>query len=842
MAQWYARAVCQLCLALTSLLASTTGCSDEAPPASVLEIAPIGYHEVEVGKAWTHTIKTNGDPSTLEWHLERGPKGLGLLFDVQGVRLVWTPTAFDLGANKPGEARFAGVVHDVELRARSSDGAVGQSQGQLRAIPTPLANGIDAPSHVLLNLDVRGAGRWPVRTDTTALLAAPVELGAHPSPGFELLTSSPGHYSLRFQPSEAQIRDSPLHHIDLVAKTGSGITVGHRLTVELVGRRRATRCQGNPPTVQGQLPSQVTNVDAPQPEANLAFSVLVSDQESSAGHCIVRTWHGAPAPSGTPAATSIHHGQLDVTPVTIPMPSAGTLTGVQVLCSDLDDPLLGHCHSTGSWPTRGIAWLGSGPTCVDDQNPLPNAPPLQAGDTNDLRHCPGTVDARSVLQRAGQSLVLLVDSPAGWPDTVVRVLHGGVLLCQRAGAHNRCWLAATSEDRTVTVEIEAKAASSSHLEVRAMDDDCLPSKGSKSEQPLLVTTNTELTLCPGQRVSIKSNADSKGLIVLDWVVHTGRVQVDEQTGSTLPWVHRDRGGGLSIRRWIKAHSSRLFEAENIGKGRLDMTVTPAPAMAADKLKSIALADTLPWLSSPFLAVHQATTLHLAPAQTRSLAIAHNGEHPLGLQIDIGSFVSTPSLSVIPAEELSEITSPWPTTGAAGVLSVNKVQAKVTAPDGKLGTPGLKITSSEATSTRLLITPILAAPVGCGADRYDQIDKTSKSSVTLLATARGPATVIGNLSACPSDSDHFEIAVQQDERLEVAMLSNSDHATLRVMAPGGQLCSSTVEHATSTITGPRNAHLAATRRHLTCWIEKTGTAKVVVEAKATQRYDLVTRRR
>lgn len=802
-------------MGLAALIAGA--CGDPGPP--TLQLAPLGAHEAHVGQAWVWPL-ANLAPAgqDLTWTLTRGPDGMGLLQDAEGARLVWFADAFDLGPSKPGAPRTAGPAQTVQVRARRADGAIGTSEGSVRAVPVSLAAGIDVAETLWLPLATRRVGRWPVQTATTSLRDMPVTLGPDAPPGAELLQQGPGRYVLRYRPDREDIARHEQVPLTVYAPDSLAPVATRQVTVRLLGAPAASPCAGEAPAVRAEL----------LPSSGPAGARLrIRALDDRAGPLVYRVQGAERASAAGPQTLAAGPLPDQGATVQLPLPATGALWQIRVDVRDRDDPLLSACDRLGHWPDQGWALVGGAGPCPDETDATGAHPLwLATGQGLDRRLCPGREDVVSLKQPAGQPLALVTASPRGWPGHTAQVWQGGQLRCDGGGARATCWLPATPQPVEVRIILTGQEATSVHVEARATEQECRIGPGQPQSQWTFSDGLAQtVTLCPGQRHQALVKLPQPGQLWLRWSHAQGRVGVQVRRSGALVATWRDLGGHIRAHLWGEGGEVLELLTDN----RSDRTLTTV-VEAIEPPQSISASAWLPSL--------QPWHARLWPGGQAVFGLATN---PAGAALAVAAPEPPPGfvLEAVAPGGLAPLTSPWPSVGEAAVATAGPPW-QVSASAGAPSTPALRVGHNAPGPWTVRLHPLPGEATGCDPDRYDALNQGAVP-FELLAP-RGQASVVADLHLCAGASDQYRIEVAADDLIEVAVSADSAPPPLTIKGPGGRQCMGDPP-------GPWESGWATTadlppqRVLATCWMEQSGQALVTVgPAHGPLRYDLALRRR
>lgn len=801
---------------MASLVALQLACST-AESGPDCDRIPIGQHQVHVGDSWQHPLSNTANKAHWQWQLTTAPEGLSLLMTDAGVELVWTPTAFDLGPNPPGTPRQHGPMRAVELRGEGGDHRCIVFKGGVQATPEELSPGIAGPGHVALDLALSRTGRWRFQSDTGALLGAPISLAAGAPANTELLPIGPGVYDLRFRPDREQLRQSTPYPITLEATAPGGAIASHIVSIELRNAHLASACGGHPPAVRMDLQPQVLSKRLGP--TGLSVALTVTDVDSRAADWQLR-WRQAEVDGED--ATEAGPLQADRATANLPLKS-GQLISLVASGRDVDDGMLGHCEGVGRWPLRGRALLGVGPGCTDEPNGGGEPILLPPGSGTDRRHCPGSPEALQTLQAAGQALAVIATVPPGWPPVRLQV-SGSPMPCVVTGPQPACWLPAPAAARWVDLVLSSEAATSSHIEVRRIDESCpWQSAALAADVALPSATTVTIGLCPGERRVVALGQPEAGRETLLWAADRPHFEVEamDQQGQVLA-------------RWRPAATLRIDAA--LGTAQQFAVSNPTAQRQSISVRwaqvGPAPSATPRWLPSLIDSV-----VGLDAHGTEVVALARNADSAASLEVDPPP-PDADLTETMGAQAPPLFTAPWPdpTPWLLGTAQGGLWQAWVAA--DKPGTPALAIRSAVSRRTRLTVRPAIEALAKCEADRYQT--STIGAGVELLAPPSAPL-ILSQLRLCPGETDLFRLAATRDALLDVAVVAEGALPLLRVTAADGRTC--LVESAGSKHAGLDARLLPLARRRASCWLGAAGEVTIeVVAADALATYDLAVRLR
>ncbi len=808
-------AVCHWALVLASLTLCIAACNNDDPVAN-WSLAAIGAHKAPVGSTWSHEVQSAGAPGAIQWKLRQGPEGMAMLTGADRFTLSWTPTAFDLWPNPPGTPRQAGQPQLVEVIGTDEAGASVTSLGTVQATPAGLASGFDAAANVVLDLAVTRTGRWPVRSDTTALLGAPIELTGQGPDHMELFALSKGVYTLRFRPDDGQLRAAQRYVVRLQATPPDQSVVFHEITIELRNRAAVTPCGGSAPVIRTDLAAQMPAAKA----TKLSLSLTATDVDSVAARWTIR----AGAANGDRQLLPKRGGRLVTGQWTTSASTPATgLLAVSVGATDLDDPVLGRCNRAGKWPRQGWALVGVGPNCADDPPVSDSALPLRPGDGRDRRLCPGAEDLLQVEQAAGAAIAIAVTVPDGWPGVTLKVEANAETLCSSTGTQPVCWLAGADATRVLRVRLDAEKPTSAHLRIRSIEAPC-PWQASAKPTPtqLPVASPLSVGLCAGEwRVVTLPQPGLEDAFLL--------------IRSDLPFFEVDEldDQHVALRRWQAETRLDLSEAELPGR---KLAVHNPGARSISVQLQWAPAPPPPAPTSRWLPSFQDSLVRLPPKGTGTWALARNPDTAVTLSAQLDEPPIAVAGGTITA--LLDTSIPWPSQGPPSASTSDASTVIATVAAGIQGLVAMTLRPTLAQGSLVWLSNKIKAPPGCSPDRYE--DLNDGEPIRLVPDPQ--STVTGQLRLCAQASDAFVVHVPRDGLLEVALLAAAHAPTLQVIGADGRNCE---VQTTAAATGPQPArrHASPIRRSARCWAAKSGDVAIkAVAGEHAAIYDLAIRLR
>lgn len=812
-------AVCQRRLALASALVALVACSD-GPDGGDCEQLDFGSHQVAVGDSLHLVIPETKGTGQWQWRATQAPQGMTLLVGGGAVALLWTPTAFDLGPNRPNTPRRPGAARSTRLRGEDGIGNCMVVVGTLQAVPQELPADVAGPGHMVLDLNQRRAGRWRFRTDGGALLGGELTLAAGSPQNAELLRLGKGVYDLRFRPDIGQIRAAGRYSFTLLGQDPGGAIRSHEAVVELVNGAAVAPCAGQAPTLRADLAPQNAAVGAPA--VGLAVHLTLTDPDTVAVQWQAR-WrhHGAEGPPHEVQGLPLN----DTATATLAVQSAG-LVEVSFASADADDGALGVCAGVGRWPRRGEALVGVGGTCSDE--PVSESPPatLTPGNKVDRRHCPGVTDRLRTLQPAGWPLAFIAAVPAGWPGVSLQVL-GAQSQCKASGPQATCWVTAPAAPRWLTVELRSAAPTSSHVEVRQMQAPCPWQPASPDAEVVLPDGATVVVgLCPGERRVVALSAPLPGVGVLFYTADRPFFEVEALAEDDQV-----------IARWRPSSALRVPGAFEKSARYAIRNPTGHVQLVSARWVGAAGHSVAPprWLPS---AMDTIVPVQAGDLATAALARNHDGAAKLSVRALFGSDMPVlgQGVTVGKVAPLPVLTAPWPPTApwiVAGPL-LGQWQAQVTA--GQAGSLAAALRGIAPQTERLRLRPEVQPAAGCAADRYPLT--TADTAIALHPTAASPL-VLSQMRVCGGETDHFQLQAGQDDLLDVAIIGADPLPSLTVTGADGRVCPVALELAGKD--APRL--LPEARRRGSCWLTADGKVTIAVAAEqVAATYDLVVRLR
>ncbi len=812
------------------------GCGSDPAP---FYLPPLGASEAEVGLAWERSLEAIGEVITpLTWRVVMAPPGLGLITDAGGAdsaraRLIWVPDAFALGPNPPGTPRIASKPHPIVIEAHDAAGRTATSTGSVVVTPSTLADGIEAADDVWLNLDASRAGRWPVRTDTTALLGAPIALVAPAPTGAELVELSKGSYVLRYRPDDADLADERAVEFVFASPGVEAPIALHTLRVHLQARDAASACLLAPPHPRVELPTSATTT-------TLAGAVAATDLDSRARSWLVRAWSSTAAfRAGSAANLQVTGGappQGNSAPFSLIAP--GSLVALQVEVDDLDDPFFGRCAGRAVWPTHGAALVGIGSGCVDDGDAGEATALAARGPAWLARHCPGAADERDLIVASSESVRVIADTPDGWPPVAIEVRDANDTICLGHSAGAPCDVPASAAPRTLRIRVTADAATSSSIRVVLGDVRCGQAVGAAPIQLLESQGWYEGLACPGEWLRFERLGTSGEPVGFDLRNATAALVVLGDPDGTTPVRFASTAGATHARLAGVPGETHVFAVQPLGNMAVSLQIRAATGPATAAWRD----DPLVQRPAGVLWLPQAFGLWLSrpPGMARALAVALPAAAAGGIRALPAAGLDDLVVGEAPATDVET---------ADGISTLAAVSTGVASPEGTL--PLIAPPQSAASIAFELSVPDQGAaaialfaeagpPAPCGPDRYDT---APGSAPTQLGGADGQrARTLAGLGLCPGAVDRFVLQLPRDALLECATSSQVASPPIRVIGPGLQGCAGPPPPQGGWDLAPAGAGdiglVPPHRRSVSCWLLQEGAHIIEVgPLQAETHYDL-----
>lgn len=400
--------------ALMATLAGACGGDNSAPSLAILR-----DQRVIVGETLTFVITADdADGDRLDFKAKGLPDGAELTPRAANEAvLVWSPLITD---TQPGGRRYT-----IDLTVDDGRGGTASQSFGLIAYPTFGAPTFVLPAGLVVNLATQDAIEQLVTVKDDDSTEVELEMIEGPD-GARLSAQGPKQAYFYWRPDDNQ-RAVSVHRAVFRARDEAGATATHTLTLVLLNAEKQAGCQGQPPSIEHEVPADQTLAGP------LAIEVSAQDAQSQVQSVVLRWTRGDPngtytstslqrvRPSGPTWRASVELGSL---------PPDGTLVHYYLVATDNDDPTGVACDQSTRFPKTGYLTAAVYPAgangCLDDSSEPDDtpgsAPTLAAGTSPGHRLCGPGRDLVAITAPEGTTVVAAATWSAAQGQLAMRVV------------------------------------------------------------------------------------------------------------------------------------------------------------------------------------------------------------------------------------------------------------------------------------------------------------------------------------------------------------------------------------------------------------------------------------